>query len=74
MKDYKVWVEGASAQGGTNKAQFLGSYKADNFKQACKIAMKDNGWDMDKYYDEKKNTFWACKFHDNEKLARKAFG
>ena len=75
MKDkiFDIWSEGYSATSEHGTAQFLGTYSAPTFKEACKIALKDKEWDM-KYYNENRNTYWACRFFDNEVDARKSFG
>tara|TARA_R110000744_G_scaffold242781_1_gene359840 strand:+ start:2526 stop:3005 length:480 start_codon:yes stop_codon:yes gene_type:complete len=70
---FEVWSEGYRATGERGTAQFLGTYEAETFKEACKIALKDKGWDLDSY-DEINNTYWACRFFDSEDKARKSFG
>lgn len=75
---YEVWLEGYSATGQENTAQFIGTYKAENFVNACHIAAMDiahgNLYDFYKYYSINNNTWWGCRFFDNEEDARKAFG
>ncbi len=54
-----------------------------SFKQACVYALNELKWQMlytgyqglgSCYYDNKKNTYWARQFYDNEEDARKGFG
>ena len=73
---YEVWCEGSFIQGDERPtpAQFLGTHYGKDFKEACQNAMEYKGWEVDKYYNEEKNTFWGCRFYDNETDARKAFG
>jgi hypothetical protein len=71
---YQIWNEGFSVTGQSSPAQFLGEFEAESFEEACVIAMKVKGWDIKNYYDPERNTFWGCKFYDNEADARKYFG
>jgi hypothetical protein len=73
MKIFEVWNEGYAATGQQEKAQCLGTFEAETFQEACKNALIELKWDMS-YYDEEDNSFWACRFFDNEKDARKSFG
>jgi len=77
---YNVWVEGYSATGQSAPAQQLinpnsdsGMWEADSFKEACKKALIGLKWDY-LYYNEASNSYWACRFYDNEKDARIDFG
>lgn len=70
---YEVWMEGYAATGESAGAEYYGSHEADNFQQACQKAMEEKGMNDD-YYDAKNNTYWACRFFDNEVDARKTFG
>lgn len=74
MEEFEVWSEGYAATGEHGTAQFLGKYKGIDFKDACMKMMLDQKWEIDKFYSEKYNTYWGCKFYDNEKDARKHFG
>lgn len=80
MNKYEIWNEGYTATGESGGAQQLTRENGDNlfegetFKEACKNALIELDWDMDRYYDEERNTFWACRFFDNETDARKSFG
>ena len=74
MKTFQVWSEGYMATGEHGTAQYHGEWRAKDFKEACKTMMMSENWDMDNYYDEQANTYWACRFFDNEENARKAYG
>ena len=81
LKSFDVWMEGWEATGcerGPVPARFLGTYEAENFVNACHIAaMKLADGDLPtfyKYYSINDNTWWACRFFDNEKDARESFG
>lgn len=71
--EYEVWIEGYAATGDRANARFLGKFSGPDFKSACIEAMKALKWDMG-YYDEERNSFWACRFYDNEREARASFG
>jgi hypothetical protein len=73
VTEYEIWCEGPRATGNNSTAAMLGRAKGFTFKHACVELMQriDQG---SKYYNEKHNTYWACKLFDNEADARKAFG
>lgn len=73
IKEFEVWLEGYAATGERGTAQYLGKQKATSFKEACIQALIDKDWDLS-IYDENTNSYWACKFYDNEEEARKSFG
>lgn len=73
MKTYEVWMEGYATNGEYDEAQYLGKHSAESFKEACENAVEELGWGMN-YYNNQNNTFWGCKFFDNEIDARKSFG
>lgn len=73
MPRFDVWSEGYSATGGSAQAFYLGSYPAKTFNEACFKALMTKKWDMS-FYDMKRNTYWGCRFFDNEADARKSFG
>lgn len=73
MKKYPVWMEGFQITGNSARAKFLGVYEAQTFKAACKKALLDSDRDMS-HYDPKQNTYWGCRFFDNEIDARRSFG
>ena len=72
-KIFDVWLEGHAVTGNRATANFLGSYKSETFKNACKKAMILNNYDLSLYNSER-NTYWCCKFYNNEQDARKSFG
>lgn len=78
MKKFDVWLEGYRATGEHGTAQLIGEgVEAETFPEACVKAMLDNNWgaaDLEKYYDKERNTYWGCRFFDNEKDARASFG
>lgn len=69
MKKYEVWREGWIATGNNERAFFYGIYEADNFREACKKAVKEH--DSEEYFDENILSDWGCRMFDNEKDARK---
>jgi hypothetical protein len=73
MREYDIWIEGFAATGNHQRAQYLGKHKGFSFEDACKAACIARKWDMSSY-DEKRNSYWGCKFFDNEKGARASFG
>ena len=73
MQKFEIWNEGYSCTGQSAGAQYLGTYEGETFKDATKAALIDKEWDMS-YYNEERNTFWACGFFDNESSARASFG
>lgn len=70
---YEVWSEGYAATGERAPAIYLGKYEADSFLEACMKAMKAKGWSLSSY-NPVSNTYWGCRFFDNEIKARKSFG
>ena len=76
--EWDVWVEGYQATGEHGYHEFVGTFSAASFEDACKIAaMKLAEGDMktfNHYYDEKDNTWWGCSFYDNEADAARNFG
>jgi hypothetical protein len=79
--EYQVWSEGYAATGNSGEAFQLNltngtctMWKGDTFRAACINAMLSIGWEIDHYYDYGKNTYWGCRFFDNEQDARKSFG
>lgn len=80
---YEVWSEGYRATGQSATAFKLinpkgdGTWEAETFSDACILAMKSSGYsyqDIDKFYNPVKNSFWGCRFFDNEKDAKRSFG
>lgn len=79
MNKYEIWLEGFRVTGQSSKASRLTKdnentlWDGVNFIEACKNALSELKWDM-LYYNEKTNSYWGCKFYDNEADARKNFG
>jgi hypothetical protein len=74
MKTYSLWMEGYITQGNSSKADFLGTFEANSFENAC-----DKWADTIKekeYYERNGNiaSYWGCRIYDNEADARKSFG
>ena len=76
MKTYSLWMEGYIIQGNSSKADFLGTFKANSFIDACDKWSETLSDDEKQYYDKKENKawFWGCAIYDNEADARKSFG
>lgn len=70
---YDVWCEGFVVTGQSASAKYLGRYRDESFPAACRQAMQDLGWD-ERSYNETTNSYWGCRFYDNEQDARKNFG
>lgn len=73
MQDFQVWNEGYAATGESGKAQYLGTYPAETFKEAVAKAIVAKNWDKS-YFNEDRLTYWGCRFFDNEASARASFG
>ena len=75
---WDVWIEGYHAQGDQGYHEFVGSFSADSFQNACTVAaMVLARGDVDtfnRYYNKEKNTWWGCSFYYNEADAAKYFG
>lgn len=74
-KQWPLWVEGYVATGESADATFLGSFEGETFQDAIQ-AYKDSLTDdySRKCVDVERQTFWGCRFFDNEADARKSFG
>jgi len=80
MNKYEVWSEGFRRSYWSGTAQRVyhhdsgkDMWEGKTFEDACEHALIACDWDMS-YYDSEKNTFWSCKFFDNETDARKSYG
>lgn len=79
MKKYQVLIEGYVATGENGTAQILAKrneytlWEGETFQKACENALRTLKWDMS-YYNKERNTYWACRFFDNEIDARNSFG
>lgn len=87
MKTFEIWMEGFSATGQSQDAQFIGKANGETFEDACrnfKYPKDSKDWQgkiiihegdklkFDMYYGYP--TIWACRLYDNETDARKSFG
>lgn len=75
MKKITLWCEGYATTGQSSEAMFCGTYKVNNVKDAIK-QYRDTLTDIHSKncIDIKNESFWGCKFFDNEKKARRSFG
>jgi hypothetical protein len=73
LNKYQIWIEGYAATGEHGTAQYHGEYEGETFGEACRNMMRDKKWPQD-HYDSNHNTYWACRFFDNETDARKSYG
>ena len=90
MAAFEVWIEGYAATGENSPARRLlkdgetvTQWEGISFQQACVKALNELNWDMlytgaqgcgSSYYDIGNNSYWGCRFFDNEVDARKSFG
>lgn len=74
-KEFEVWTEGYTTNGGSCDAIFHGRFKGRTFKDAV-IAWKNTLTDKHSIQcvDIDRMKFWGCRFYDNERDARKSFG
>lgn len=78
MGNYQVWIEGYAATGESAMAGRLTRknedtlWQGETFKAACENALRTLKWDMS-YYNKERNTYWMCRFFDNEIDARRSF-
>ena len=73
MKTFEIWSEGFAVTGNSAIAGFEGNYEGEDFVSACKAMVLAKGWD-NRLYSAESNSFWGCRFFDNEADARKSFG
>lgn len=77
---YEIWLEGLCTSGERSQAERVSRkneltlWEGDTFQEACENAITALKWEKKRYYDKERNTYWACRFFDNEKDARKSFG
>lgn len=90
MNEYEIWLEGYAASGDSAKASRVlregetnSKWSGVTFQQACVKALNELKWQMlyegvqgcgSSYYDQKNNSYWACRFFDNEADAKKSCG
>jgi hypothetical protein len=83
---YNIWMSGYAVTGNSAPAEFLGTYEADSFEVACRIAAKATG-QLEDYSDSyllqtdegvkripQRPAIWGRGLYDNEAKARKTFG
>lgn len=74
---YEVWIEGYAATGEYAEASRLGEdgelFSGNTFADACRNAIIKLKWNTN-YYNEQSNSYWGCRFYDNEQDARRSFG
>ncbi len=87
---FEIWIEGSADNGGHSPATRLlregeldSKWEGVTFQQAVVHCLNELKWLMlysglqgcgSSYYDSQKNTYWGCRFFDNEIDARKYFG
>ena len=74
MKDFEIWIEGylcTGMEGKPSTAQFLGTEKANSFREAVLIYYVRN---PSRTFVPEKLEDWGCRLFDNEYDARKSFG
>lgn len=74
-KTIDLWTEGYHVQEGLCPARFCGTFECDTLKEAI-IMYKETLTDPYSIscIDVEDESFWGCKFFDNEADARKSFG
>lgn len=70
---YNVWLEGYQTTGNSSPAKHLGMFEGKTFREACKNAITELNYVKDSY-NERENSYWGCRFFDNEMEAKKVFG
>lgn len=74
MQLYEVWSEGYRATGEAGEAQYLGTYKARSFSEACAKWVSTQPKEDHYFFDPAKLTYWGCRLFDGEADARRSFG
>lgn len=75
MKDFEIWTEGYSFNGGDHGiAQFICKSKGNTFREACINAYKAGLFKNWGNFNEEHLTLWGCGLYSNEQDARKSFG
>lgn len=70
---FNVFVEGYAATGEYSPARYLGTYKAESFKEACDKYIEEHPNSKDTY-DGEKLSIWGCKLFNNMIDAQKFVG
>lgn len=87
---FEIWIEGSCSSDGSygatrllRKGEFDSHWEGISFQQATVKALNELHWQMlyeggqgcgTCYYDREINTYYGCRFFDNEQDARKSFG
>lgn len=61
---FQVWMEGFKTNGYETKHELLGTYRANTFIEACRLAVADH--DLWEDYNRANNTVYGCRLFDNE--------
>lgn len=72
MKRWQIWVEGylvTGMEGIPALGHKVATVEAPTFGDACRKHYGHN-----QYYDERRNTYWGCRLHDNPVDAGRSFG
>lgn len=63
MNKYKIMMEGYTATGNCCSDRYLGEYSGSSFRNACRKALKEKGYDM-RYWNSKDCSFWGCRLYE----------
>lgn len=74
MTAFNIWCEGYCATGQSSEAQFMGTFEADSFKEACQKLYESMSPNDQSYFSSDKMRIWGCRLFDNEIDARRSFG
>lgn len=72
MKLFDIWMEGFHINEGRTPGMYCGQYSGNTFQEAC--AKWNDLCGEPGYYDASRNTYYGCRFFDNEADARRSFG
>jgi hypothetical protein len=75
MKNWNLWTEGYQATGEQSGAVSHGQWEGETLQDAIQT-FKDSLGDTYEasLINVERQTFWGCRFFDNESDARKSFG
>ena len=75
MKEWDLWTEGYSVTGQSAPAQFHGTWAGASLKDAIQNYKNSlDGLPSMFSINVEDQTFWGCRFFDNEPAARQTFG
>ena len=75
VQHYNLWTEGYKATGDYSPANYHGQWAGDSFQDAIQAFKDSLGDHRDAtLIDVERETFWGCKFFDNETDARRFVG